>query len=341
MSQPSICILPKLKGPGGPSSFQAKLIQGLAAAGIGAHHDARKPGTRAVLVIGSTRHIGQLLDAKRRGIRIVQRLDGMNWLHKKTSTGLAHYLRSERFNLQLSSIRRWLADEVVYQSYFTRDWWNTVYGSLHKPNHVIHNGVNLKTFSPDGDEELPRDFIRLLVVEGSFKGGHERDLFNAVEAASLLSEKLRRKVELMIVGNAPPEMRAQAHCRYQAEIRWMGLVPHEDIPALDRSAHLLFPAEINAACPNAVIEALASGLPVVSYATGSLPELIGDDGGKVVPYGANYWNLEAPVTTDLVKAAEEVLTRLPHYRRSARARAESMFGLDQMVTEYIQVLLGD
>ena len=341
MTKTSICILPKLKGPGGPSSFQAKLIHGLSALGIGTHHDPHTPGTQAVLVIGATRQFGDLLYAKRNHIRIIQRLDGMNWLHKRQSTGWKHYLRSERMNLQLSFIRRWLADEIVYQSNFTRDWWNTVYGSLRKPNRVIHNGVDLNTFTPKGKSELPRDFIRLLVVEGSFKGGHERDLFNAVEAANRLSARLDFHVELMIVGNAPMHMREQVACTHKASVRWMGLVPHEQIPELDRSAHLLFPAEINAACPNSVVEALASGLPVVSYATGSLPELIGEDGGAVVPYGSNYWHLEEPETDLLVEAAVKVLDDLPAFRASARSRAEKNFGLEQMVADYKEVLLGD
>lgn len=341
MTKPSICILPKLKGTGGPSSFQAKLISGLSSLGIDAHHDPRTPGTAAVLVIGSTKQLDDLLYAKQNKIHIVQRLDGMNWLHKLQWTGLKHYLRSERLNLQLSLTRRWLADEIVYQSNFTRDWWNTVYGSLRKPSSVIHNGVSLDKFTPKGKDNLPGDFIRLLVVEGSFKGGHERDLFNAVEAANLLSARLDRKVELMIVGNAPEEMRRKAVCTHKAIIRWMGLVPHDEIPELDRSAHLLFPAEINAACPNSVVEALSSGLPVVSYATGSLPELIGEDGGTVVPYGNNYWKLEAPDTNALVEATVDVLDHLPKYRRSARRRAESLFGLDEMVAKYKKVLLGE
>ena len=341
MTEPSICILPKLKGPGGPSSFQAKLIRGLSALGIAAHHDPHTPGTQAVLVIGATRQFNELFYAKRKHIRIIQRLDGMNWLHKQQSTGWKHYLRSERMNLQLSFIRRWLADEIVYQSNFTRDWWNTVYGSLRKPNRVIHNGVDLNTFNPEGDNQLPEDFIRLLVVEGSFKGGHERDLFNAVEAANRLSVKLNRQVELMVVGNAPQYMREQVADSQEATVRWMGLVPHEQIPDLDRGAHLLFPAEINAACPNSVVEALASGLPVVSYATGSLPELIGEDGGAVVPYGSNYWHLEEPETDLLVDAAVKVLDELPAYRASARKRAETHFGLEQMVAAYKEVLLGE
>ncbi len=340
MAETSICILPKLKGPGGPSSFQAKLISGLAELGISAHHDPRRAGTQAILVIGSTHHLGDLFYAKRHHIRIVQRLDGMNWLHKRRNTGWQHFLRSERMNLQLSFIRRWLADEIVYQSNFTRDWWNTVYGSLRKPSCVIYNGVNTDVFSPKGKGNPPTDFLRLLVVEGSFKGGHERDLFNAVDAANRLSAKLDRKVELLVAGNAPQEMRKQVVCSHKATVRWMGLVPHKDIPELDRSAHLLFPAEINAACPNSVVEALASGLPVVSYATGSLPELIGEEGGAVVPYGNNYWRLEEPDTDLLVDAAVRVLDRLPEYRASARKRAESLFGLEKMVADYKRVLLG-
>jgi len=341
LSEPSICILPKLKGPGGPSSFQAKLVAGLRAMNIPSHHDPHTAGTRAVLVIGSTRQLGDLLYAKKQGIRIIQRLDGMNWLHKRRRTGWRHFLRSERLNLQLTFIRRYIADEIVYQSNFTRDWWNTVYGSLQKTSHVIHNGVDLNIFSPKGQGDLPKDFIRLLVVEGSFKGGHERDLFNAVEAACLLSEKLNHKVELMIAGNAPPELRAQVQGEYNAFVRWMGLVPHEQIPSLNRAAHLLFPAEINAACPNSVVEALACGLPVVSYATGSLPELIGEDGGMVVPYGSNYWHLEAPDTQALVEAAIKVLEDRQKFHLSARARAEKSFGLEKMVQAYQKVLLGE
>ena len=265
----------------------------------------------------------------------------MNWLHKRRNTGWQHFLRSERMNLQLSFIRRWLADEIVYQSNFTRDWWNTVYGSLRKPSYVIYNGVDTRTFSPQGKGNPPTDFLRLLVVEGSFKGGHERDLFNAVDAANRLSAKLDRKVELLVAGNAPQEMRKQVVCSYKATVRWMGLVPHKDIPELDRSAHMLFPAEINAACPNSVVEALASGLPVVSYATGSLPELIGEEGGAVVPYGNNYWRLEEPDTDLLVDAAVKVLEKLPEYRASARKRAESLFSLEKMVADYKKVLLGE
>jgi glycosyltransferase involved in cell wall biosynthesis len=341
VADPSICILPKLRGLGGPSSFQAKLTKGLAELGISVNHNPHDPLTAAVLVIGGTRRFDYLFYAKRRGIRIVQRLDGMNWLHKKKFTGPKHYLRSERMNLQLSITRHRLADVVVYQSNFTRDWWNTVHGSLPTPNTVIYNGVDLKEFYPSNSKKIDSKIIRLLVVEGSFKGGHERDLLNAVDLANALSDRTHKQVELLIAGNVPSSMKTRVFTNPRVNINWLGLIPHREIPALDRSAHILFPAEINAACPNSLVEALGCGLPVVSYATGSLPELIGEDGGTVVPYGTNYWNLEAPKTEPLAKAAEIILNNLSEFKKTARSRAEMYFGVDMMVEKYRQVLLDD
>ena len=341
MPNSSICILPQLNTTGGPSSFQSKLKAGLAARGIETHHNISRENTRTLLITGATRDLGALLEAKRRGISVVQRLDGMNWLHKRRATGLHQYLRSERMNLQLAVIRRWFTNAIVYQSEFTRDWWNCVYGKINKPSAVIYNGVNLATFNPSGGVSISNDFIRIMVVEGSFKGGHERDLRNAVEFANQLSEYLGKKVELAIAGNVPEDLSKQISDSGLALVNWLGIVPHERIPDFDRSAHLFFPAEINAACPNSVVEALACGLPVVGYATGSIPELVGEDGGMVVPYGSDYWKLEAPATEVLAKAATGVLKQLPQYRISARKRAEIYFSLDQMVEAYLEILLAN
>jgi glycosyltransferase involved in cell wall biosynthesis len=107
-----------------------------------------------------------------------------------------------------------------------------------------------------------------------------------------------------------------------------------------RSSHLLFSAEVNPPCPNSVIEALACGLPVIGFNTGSLSEIIQGDAGRLVPYGANEWKLEKPDIPSLASAAVDVLEDQPHFRNSARKQAESIFSLDKMVDEYLKVLLG-
>ena len=309
--------------------------------GIDVHHQIHDTSTRALLVIGGTRKFGDLIYAKRKGIRIVQRLDGMNWLHKKTRTGIPHYTRSERMNLQLSITRRYFADAIVYQSKFTCGWWNTVYGTLRTPHTVIYNGVDLDDFQPGSTIYKKSNPIRLLVVEGSFKGGHERDLQNAIDLANSISEEVDNSVELLIAGKVPDTFKENRNTSDRVTINWLGKIPHNEIAALDRSAHLFYPAEINAACPNSLIEALSCGLPVLSYATGSLPELVREDGGIVVPYNGDYWNLQPPDSNPLAKAAHKILNNLTDYQQSARKRAEENFSTELMVESFRKFLFDD
>jgi glycosyltransferase involved in cell wall biosynthesis len=103
----------------------------------------------------------------------------------------------------------------------------------------------------------------------------------------------------------------------------------------------MYCAEVNPPCPNSVIEALACGLPVIGFDSGALKELVTDDAGCIVPYGANPWKLEAPDVNTLAASAGAVLEKQDQFRAAARKRAESALGLDAMVESYIKVLLDD
>jgi glycosyltransferase involved in cell wall biosynthesis len=335
-----LCILPQLAGLGGPASFRARLTAGLAARNVRVTQDLADPECGALLVIGGISRLDILLQARQRGIRVVQRLNGMNWIHRRRFTGVRHFLRSEWNNMILATIRRSLADRIIYQSHFARTWWQTVYHAVPAPSSVIYNGIDLQTFSPEGPYDRPQDHERLLLVEGRLGGGNEQGLENAVLLAARLNELRQRRVELMVVGDVPAGLSAFYDRQYPGLVTWMGVIHRDSIPPVDRSAHLLFSADLNAACPNSVIEAMACGLPVVSYATGSLPELIEGDAGMAVPWGSNFWKLEPPDIGRLAEAAQQILEQQDYYRPRARARAEEAFGLDRMVEAYLGVLLG-
>jgi glycosyltransferase involved in cell wall biosynthesis len=343
-----VCLLPRLAGVGGMVSFQHKLAAGLAARGIEVCYDLRETPYAAVLVIGGTRQLSGLVQARSRGVRIVQRLDGMNWLHRIRRTGMRHYLRAEYGNWLLALIRSRLAHAVVYQSEFSRSWWERVRGPAPVGSRVIYNGVDLNIYTPHGSRDGPESCCRILLVEGSLMGGYEMGLEAAVELATRLANRLQLAycrevgpaVELAVAGRVSVEVQQRWAGRMDgARLRWEGLVPSENIPALDRSAHLLYSADVNAACPNSVIEALACGLPVLSFDTGALPELVTGDAGRVVPYGGDPWRLEKPDVGGLVEGALEILHGGQQFREGARARAQAAFGLDLMVESYLQVLL--
>jgi glycosyltransferase involved in cell wall biosynthesis len=90
-----------------------------------------------------------------------------------------------------------------------------------------------------------------------------------------------------------------------------------------------------------VIESLACGLPVVGFDSGSLRELVSDEAGIIVPYGADPWKLQTPNIPALAEAVTEVLRDQPRFREAARARAESALGVNGMVDSYLKVLLED
>jgi len=350
-----VCIVPRVSGVGGMVSFQHKLVAALQQQGVLVSYDLADRPYQAVLVIGGTRDLSGLGRARRQGIPVVQRLDGMNWLHRhldREPSAWRHYLRAEYGNFILRLIRRRLASRVVYQSLFVRRWWEQQAGPTPVPGHIIYIGVDLDVYTPYGPEQPPRDCWRILMVEGSLMGGYEQGL----EAAVGLLERLAgqpgigqgeggRPVELRVVGRVAASLqqawdeRLRQHCPPERGwITWAGLAGREDIPAIDRAAHCLYSSDINAACPNSVIEALACGLPVLAFDTGALPELVPPEAGRVVAYGGDPWKLEPPDLQALAAGASEILTRQAELRRGARRRAQAAFSLQQMLQAYLDVL---
>ena len=332
----TICITPRSLGLGGPASFQTRLIEALARKNVRVSFDPEDNSNSVILVIGGTRRIGQLSSAKRKGVRIVQRLNGMNWIHRKKNTGLRHYLRAEVNNYILSSIRK-LSDAVIYQSEFSRDWWHRKYRDVGADESVIYNGVDLQQFSPSGGTTPPNDINRILLVEGHLGGGYEQGLFSGMQLVKLLNQRMPKPVELLVVGDVPAEIRVQAET-ISTNVVWRGIVKREEIPAIDRSAHLFYSSDINAACPNSVIEALACGLPVIGFDTGALPELVPPSAGRIAKYGGDVWNLDKPNIYALADGAQAVLSDIENFRLGAREFAEEHFDIDRITDQYLKVL---
>jgi glycosyltransferase involved in cell wall biosynthesis len=270
-------------------------------------------------------------------------LDGINWVQRVKWSGVKYTVRAEYGNFMLSLIRKRFADRVIYQSQFIRRWWEDWYGVADVPASVIVNGVDLQTYTPEGAHERPTDTFRMLLLEGSLARGLNSGLFHAVSVAEKLSAKY--PMEVVVAGTVDEATQKQINSVLSVNsvvnIKFLGTVPRENIPQLARSSHLMYCAEVNPPCPNSVIEALACGLPVIGFDSGALKELVSDDAGCIVPYGANPWKLETPDVNALASSAGKVLEKQDQFRAAARRRAESALGLDAMVESYIKVLLDD
>jgi glycosyltransferase involved in cell wall biosynthesis len=338
-------------------TFQRKLSVGLTARNVHVTHDLDNRPYDSVLVIGGTRKIPALLRARREGVPIVQRLDGMNWLHRAygskgiKNVQVRHFLRAEYGNIILAYIRNHIADKVVYQSEFVKTWWKKVRGQTKASGIVIHNGVDLDAYKPDESIQRPQNSTRILLVEGSLMGGYEQGLEAAVKLIQVLGGSyptiVKDQLELLIVGRVPEKIKDHWTRVFRDKslsgnitLTWKGTVQAEEIPDIDNSAHFLYSSDINAACPNSVIEAMACGLPVLAFDTGALPELVTGEAGRIVPYGGDPWKLDPPDIEALVSGAKDILKNQEQFRLAARTLSVKKFNLNKMIDAYLEILVG-
>ncbi|MBI9049401.1 MAG: glycosyltransferase family 4 protein [Anaerolineaceae bacterium] len=340
MTDKNICIVPKLDGLGGPASFQRRLIPLLREYGCNVHHNLRDEHIDTILINGGTRDIVGLIKAKQRGIRIVHRLAQMNWVHRQRFSGLAFSYRSERNNILLAFIRRYLADALIYQSEFVQSMWENKYGEVPGQANIIYNGVDTALFTPGKTIQADQIPIKIAVVEGHLGEGNEVYLANAIHFGEAMAKSCRLPVLLSVAGDVPQVLKNKwQRCSALFSTDWLGVVSSDEIIDIQHGSHFMFSAELNGGCPNSVIEALACGTPVLGYATGALPELLKGNAGIAVPYGGNHWKLELADINGLVYASKTLLENLPDYQLAARKKAVQAYDIRRVSEQYLQVLI--
>jgi glycosyltransferase involved in cell wall biosynthesis len=188
---------------------------------------------------------------------------------------------------------------------------------------AVKNGLDLEAFHPSG---MPRLDVPMIVGLGYFLPVKRWD--RLVRTARVLKDRgLRFAVALAGGGPLQRELR-ELICSLGVEDR-VSLLGHiDDVAALLAASSLTVLTSDTEGYPNAVMEALACGRPVVAMDVGDIRTLV-DDGftGFVVPAGDEETLAERLATLVLNPA----LCREMGRRASDKAARE--FGLDRLVRE--------
>jgi glycosyltransferase involved in cell wall biosynthesis len=155
---------------------------------------------------------------------------------------------------------------------------------------VHYNGVNPALFCPrPRDEALAR---RLGIQPGDFVAVTAARLVGwkglqvAVEAMAALKAQGRFRYLVVGEGEFRPRLEAQIHAAgLEDRVTLAGDVTRTEVPRYYSLAHAaLFPTIGDDAFPNSVVEAMASGVPVVASTSGGIPEAVVDgETGLLVP----------------------------------------------------------
>jgi len=204
----------------------------------------------------------------------------------------------------------------------------------------IINGVDVDRFHPAGDtgRSLPTeagiDATGRVVIGSVTRMQEVKDPLTLVQAfARLINDDLAPGTRLVMVGDGPLLDRVRNEIRDRGVERYVWLAGNrEDMPELYRTFDVFALSSRVEGISNTVLEAMASGLPVVASRVGGNPELVEDGAtGALVPAGSPDALADA-----LARYANDVDLAREH-GRAGRRRVEESFDIHGMVARYTAV----
>ena len=166
--------------------------------------------------------------------------------------------------------------------------------------HPVYNGIHLDTFRPPepGEKEalrrefgIPKDAPLALFV-GNFLP--IKNPFIVIEGHRALRASLPQ-AWLALIGGGPLEKEMRS--RSSQNVKFVGRQQAAEVARWMRAADCLILPSENEGVPNVILEAFASGLPVVASRVGGIPEVLNQTYGRLIE----------PTAKTLAEAILEVL----------------------------------
>jgi alpha-1,3-rhamnosyl/mannosyltransferase len=208
-----------------------------------------------------------------------------------------------------------------------------------KPEKVctVYNGIDT-VFHPRSQEELQPVLERYGLTGSRYLLAvttlePRKNLVSLCAAFSRLSDRLKRNHPLIVVGakgwRTEGIEQAMAPLLQKGEMRWIGYVPADDLPILYAGAHAFVFPSIYEGFGFPPLEAMASGVPVLTSASSALAEVAGDAALLVNPEDIG----------QLSDGLSRLLTD-EEFRKRARAKGllrAALFTWERCIDETVQV----
>lgn len=209
-------------------------------------------------------------------------------------------------NITIVPVSYWM-EEFVKESFFNK-----------KHIKVIHNGIDLETFKPSGASLSQDGIFRIIAVSNVWN--QDKGEFDIYKLRERLPEE---KYEIMMVGLTDKQVK-----RLPSGIKGFRRTQNVDeLVKLYSKANVLINPTYADTFPTVNIEALACGIPVITYRTGGATEAIDEKTGIVVEQG----DLNALV--DAIYKME----CFPLSSDDCRRRAEKLFDKNKCFSQYIHL----
>jgi glycosyltransferase involved in cell wall biosynthesis len=188
---------------------------------------------------------------------------------------------------------------------------------------VIPNGLDLPRYEPRPEKRQPRKVV--MVANLRPEKGHDLLIDAAAQLLTVVPD-----ATFEIIGGGPELVTLLT----RADAAGVGhafnfLGPREDVAARLAAADIFVLPSRSEAFPNAVLEAMGAGLPIVATRVGGIPELIDDDKtGLLVPPG------DARALADALQRLMASPTAAARLGGAAQAVATARYSFTRMVAAF-------
>jgi len=234
-----------------------------------------------------------------------------------------------------------LAHRVLSVSYQLRDLHARRTGFAAERMTVIHNGVDRRRFHPDPQVRV-RVRQKLGLAEDEFCIGCVGNFFSvkghitALEAMEAVAARCP-KWRLLLIGEGPERSNLETfvagHPEWSKCVSFLGT--SDRVPELLNALDVYVLPSLAEGISNSLLEAMATGLPVIATETGGNPEVVVDgDSGMLFPVGG------VGILADHLIALQSHPARRLELAERALKRVREEFSLDSMIAKYGQLYEG-
>jgi glycosyltransferase involved in cell wall biosynthesis len=242
-----------------------------------------------------------------------KRLPNLRVVHRVDGAG-KDYGRSDGADALQQAVGT-LADATIFQSDYCRQTTLHKYHIITLDGATIYNPVDTEHFTPQGQrlENLPAG--KLTIITAIWSDNRRKGAWRVPILAAANPDLTFLFVGRRTFQDAPPN------------VVDLGVMDRDGLAVALRSADVFLNLSENDPCPNIVIEAMASGLPVLYVPSGGTPELVTSEAGLPIEDNAVFR-----------PQVERIRSELAAYQQAARQQAVEHFARDKIFGQYMAVL---
>jgi glycosyltransferase involved in cell wall biosynthesis len=232
------------------------------------------------------------------------------------------------------------ANYVLFQSEFCRRCAERFTDARPSVWEILPNAVDTAVFTPrEASQPAGRPFRFLLT--GKIVASTAYRVTSAITGLAC-ARRDGLDVVLNVAGEMSAAVAADARCLAEQlgiadAVTFLGPFDRRTAPSIYRAADAYIMTKHNDPCPNVVLEALASGLPVLYSASGGVPELVGPEAGVGLDVPDTFEANPSPAPQAIAEGMARIIVARRALADAARRRAVEQFELSRWLGRHREI----